>query len=342
MFSRKSTRQPSLSHQDVDTQRRRLLTASASGAALCLAGPVFAQGNYPARPIRLVVPFAAGGGTDASTRVLSMTLGDVLGQSVVVENKGGAGGTIGMEQVARSQPDGYTLVVATNGPMITGKLLYPNLTFEPLEDLKPVAPWFSNDNLLCVKADSQYRSFEEWVSAAKANPGRLTYGTAGVGSTLHITAELLQRQVGIKMQHVPYRGGAAAMIDLLAGSVDGTVDSTPSVIPQVRAGNVRVLANLNGRRSVFLPDVPTVQELGYDGFSEFSWGGIFAPAGTSDAIVNKLNKAIDTVARRPDIKEKMAAAYADILYGTPDELRKQLQAEADRWLPVVNAAGIAA
>ena len=324
----------------VDSQRRRLLLAGAAGAALLSARPSFAQQKYPTRPIRLVVPFAAGGGTDASTRVLTMTLGDVLGQSVVVENKGGAGGTIGMEQVARAQPDGYTLVMATNGPMITGKMLYPNLPFDPLTDLKPVAPWFSNDNLLCVKADSKFKSFESWVEQAKAQPGRRTYGTAGVGSTLHITAELLQRRVGMTMQHVPYRGGAAAMIDLLAGSVDGTVDSTPSVIPQVRSGNVRVLANLNGRRSVFLPDVPTVSELGYEGFSEFSWGGVFAPAGTPDDIIDILNKAISTVGQRPEIKERMAGAYADILFGSPEELRQQLQAEADRWMPVIKDAGI--
>ncbi len=326
----------------VDPLRRRLLGAGAAGAALCLALPAHARAAvYPARPIRLVVPFAAGGGTDASTRVLALSLGDELGQPVVVENKGGGGGTIGMEQVARAEPDGYTLVMATNGPMITGKLLYPNLGFDPIKDLKPVAPWFSNDNLLCVKASSPYRSFEEWVAEAKRRPGDLTYGTAGVGSTLHITAELLQRRVGMRMQHVPYRGGAAAMIDLLAGSVDATVDSTPSVIPQVRAGNVRVLVNLNGRRSVFLPDVPTVQESGYDGFSEYSWGGLFAPARTPDDIVAKLNKEVGRVGTRPEVREKMAGAYADILSGTPEDFAQRFRAEAERWLPVVKAAGIA-
>lgn len=334
------TRRPTLSLVPVDQRRRRLMGAGAAGAALFLTAPVRARSGYPARPIRLVVPFAAGGGTDASTRVLALTLGDVLGQPVVVENKGGAGGTIGMEQVARARPDGYSVVMATNGPMITGKLLYPNLAFDPLKDLKPVVPWFSNDNLLCVKADSPYTSFEEWVAEAKRRPGELTYGTAGVGSTLHITAELLQRRVDMRMQHVPYRGGAAAMIDLLAGSVDGTVDSTPSVIPQVRAGNVRVLANLNGRRSVFLPDVPTVQELGYDGFSEFSWGGLFVPAGTPDNIVETLNQAVGAVGKRPDVREKMAGAYADILFGTPEEFAEQFREEAERWIPVVEAAGI--
>lgn len=324
----------------VDRLRRRLLGAGAAGAVLCMALPAHARAGYPARPIRLVVPFAPGGGTDASTRVLGLTLGDVLGQPVVIENKGGGGGTIGMEQVARAEPDGYTLVMATNGPMITGKLLYPNLAFDPLTDLKPVVPWFSNDNLLCVKASSPYQSFEEWVTEAKRRPGDLTYGTAGVGSTLHITAELLQRRVGMKMQHVPYRGGSAAMIDLLAGSVDATVDSTPSVIPQVRAGNVRVLVNLNGRRSVFLPDVPTVQESGYDGFSEYSWGGLFAPVGTSDDIVAKLNQAVGRVGKRADVCEKMAGAYADILSGTPEAFAQRFREEAERWIPVVKAAGI--
>ena len=319
----------------------RRTTLFAGGAAL-LASGARAQAAYPTRPVRMIVPFAAGGGTDVPGRILAEAMTAALGQPVVVENRTGAGGTIGMEVAVRSAPDGYTLVLTSNGAMSSSKLIYPNLSFDPQTDLLPISNWFKVDNVIGVRADSPFRSVGDVLAAAKKDPGKVTFGSGGHGSTLHLMGEMFQYRAGVKMVHVPYRGGAAALTDLVAGNLDTVFDSTPSIGPQMKAGAVRGLAVCGATRSPFFPDVPTMTEEGIGNFQEYSWGGVFAPRGTPAPIIEKLAAAIIAAGRDQAVVAKMAQSYAEAIPNTPTEFAKVVSDESARWEPVVRAAKIVA
>lgn len=316
-------------------------TALLAGAATLGAAGARAQGAaFPTRQIRFVIPFAAGGGSDVPGRILADAMARALGQPVIVENRTGAGGTIGMEMVVRSPPDGHTLVLTSNGAVATSKLIYRNLSFDPLRDLLPVSAWFKVDNVLLVRADSRFRSIADVLAAARREPGRITFGSGGHGSTLHLMGEMMQFRAGIRMTHVPYRGGAAALADLIAGNIDSAFDSLPSAVPQIRAGAVRALAICGATRSPFLPDVPTMTESGIPEFTEFSWGGVFAPANTPAPVVNRLAEVIIGAGRDPSVLERMARASAEAIPNTPEQFARMVAEEAGRWEPVVRAANI--
>ena len=319
----------------------RRTTLLAGGAAL-LASGARAQAAYPTRPIRMIIPFAAGGGTDVPGRILADAMSATLGQPVVVENRTGAGGTIGMEAAVRSPPDGYTLVLTSNGAMSSSKLIYRNLSFDPQTDLLPISNWFKVDNVIGVKADSRFRSVADVLAAAKKDPGKITFGSGGHGSTLHLMGEMFQFRAGVKMVHVPYRGGAAALTDLVAGNLDTAFDSTPSIGPQIKAGAVRGLAVCGATRSPFFPDIPTMTEEGIANFQEYSWGGVFAPRGTPAPIVEKLAAAIIAAGRDQAVVARMAQSFGEAIPNTPAEFAKVVREEAARWEPVVRAANIVA
>lgn len=320
-------------------KRRTVLLA---GGAALMGSAAHGQAGFPTQPIKLIIPFAAGGGTDVPGRILADAMGALLGQPVVVENRTGAGGTIGMEMTARAAPDGYTLVLTSNGAMSSSKLIYPNLSFDPQTDLLPISNWFKVDNVIAVRANSRFRSVADVLEAARKDPGKITFGSGGHGSTLHLMGEMFQYRAGVRMIHVPYRGGAAALTDLIAGNIDTAFDSTPSIGPQIRAGAVRALAVCGATRSPFFPDVPTMTEAGIRDFQEFSSGGVFAPRATPAAIVERLAAAIIGAGRNPAVIERMARSYAEAIPNTPAEFAQVVRDEAARWVPVIRAANIVA
>ncbi len=311
---------------------------------LALAAPAallpFAARAQSPRTLRLVVPFPAGGATDVAARILAERLTETLGQPVVVENRTGSSGNIGMENVVRSAPDGHSLLMGTSGALTVNPHLFPNLGFDPAKDLAPVSLAFTTDNALIVNPNMPARTVAEFLALARSRPGAFSYGSAGAGSSTHMAAELFRLAAGIQVLHVPYRGSAPALNDTVAGNVQFMVDQLPSCIGQVQAGRVRALAVTGPRRSPLLPDVPTVAEAGLPGAENTSWGAVLAPAGTPDAAVERLGAAVREAVAVPAVKERMAQAGADAASSSPAELAALMRREAERWGRVVREAGI--
>jgi tripartite-type tricarboxylate transporter receptor subunit TctC len=319
-------------------RRRHLLAATLAAPVAAVAR---AQGGWaPQRPIRFVVPFPAGGGTDVVARVLGERLAEALGQPVAVENRTGAGGNIGVEAVVRSAPDGHTLLMGTMGTLTINPHLYPGLAFDPLRDLAPVSMAFATDHVLIVHPSVPARTAQEFVALARAQPGRLSYGSAGAGSSTHTVAELFRMVAGIEVQHVPYRGSAPALNDTVAGNVQFMLDQAASAIPMVAAGRVRALAVTGPRRHRLLPEVPTVAEVGLAAAEATSWGAVMAPAGTPDAVVARLNAVVREALAVPAVQERLAAAGADAVSSTPAELAAAMRSETEKWGRVVREARI--
>jgi tripartite-type tricarboxylate transporter receptor subunit TctC len=316
--------------------RRHLLAA-------CLAAPSLARAQAawaPSRPLRFVVPFPAGGATDVAARILAERLTESLGQPVVVENRTGSSGNIGIENVVRSAPDGLSLLMGTSGALTVNPHLFPNLGFDPARDLAPVSLAFTTDNALIVNPNVPARTAAELVALAKARPGTLNFGSAGPGSSTHMAAELFRLAAGIQVLHVPYRGSAPALNDTVAGNVQFMVDQLPSCIGQVQTGRVRALAVTGPRRSPLLPDVPTVAEAGLPGAENTSWGAVLVPAGTPEAAVERLGAAVRDAVAIPAVRERMAQAGADAAASSPADLAALMRREAERWGKVVREAGI--
>ncbi|HWT09519.1 MAG TPA: tripartite tricarboxylate transporter substrate-binding protein, partial [Roseomonas sp.] len=287
------------------TTRRALLAAT-------LATPAAAQAPWvPTRPIRFVVPFPAGGATDVVARVLAERLQESLGQPVVVENRTGAGGNIGVENVVRSAPDGTTLLMGTTGTLTVNPHLYANLGFDPLRDLAPVSMAFTTDHVLVVNPAVPAQTAQDFLALVRARPGALSYGSAGSGSSTHTVPELFKLAARVDIAHVPYRGSAPALNDLVAGTVQVMLDQIPSAIGQIQAGRVRALAVTGARRSPLLPDVPTLAEIGLPQAQATSWGAVMAPGGTPAPIVLRVNAAIREALAQPAVRERLAAAGAD-------------------------------
>ena len=319
--------------------RRRHLLALAG-----LAAPALARGQAaawaPSRPVRFVVPFPAGGATDVAARILGERLTETLGQPVVVENRTGSSGNIGMENVVRSAPDGHSLLMGTSGALTVNPHIFPNLGFDPAKDLQPVSLAFTTDNALIVNPNMPARRVSEFLALARSRPGAFSYGSAGAGSSTHMAAELFRLAAGIQVLHVPYRGSAPALNDTVAGNVQFMVDQLPSCIGQIRAGQVRALAVTGPRRSPLLPDVPTMAEAGLPGAENTSWGAVLVPAGTPEAAVERLNAALREAVGVPAVRERMAQAGADAAASSPAELAALMRREAERWGKVVKDAGI--
>ncbi|MEI8146407.1 MAG: tripartite tricarboxylate transporter substrate binding protein [Alphaproteobacteria bacterium] len=304
-----------------------------------MAPTIATASGFPAgRPIKLVVPFPAGGSTDVIARIVGEGLSARLGVPVVTENKPGAGGTIGATQVAKATPDGYELLVASVS-ISTNHHIFKNLPFDPLKDLAPVSLIASVPNILVVGPHVAMRSAAELIAAARAAPGKITYGSAGIGTSAHLAAELFCQMTGVKMTHVPYRGTGPALNDLIGGRLDVMFDILTAVVQQLKAGTVRALAVTTLGRNPLLPDLPPIAE-SLPGFEVTTWNGVFAPVATPPAVIDSLSTAIAQVMRQESVKARLAEFSVEALGSTPAELGSWLAAESEKWGGLVRSANI--
>lgn len=315
--------------------RTTLIVALSSLASLASA----ADEHYPSRPIRLVVPFPAGGGTDIISRVVSNKLTETQKWVIVVDNRPGAGGNIGVELAAKAPPDGYTIVMGQTSNLAVNPTLYAKMPYDAIKDLAPIAAVADAPLVLVVAAGSPFKTLADVVAAAKARPGMVTLATPGNGTVAHLTGELFQKAAGIKLQHVPYKGSSQAITDLLGGSIQLLMASVPTANGQIKGGNMRALAVTSEKRSGDLPTVPTINESGYKGFDARTWFGLLAPAGTPAAVVAKLNAEVNKILKMPEVREKIRAEGGDILGGTPAEFASMIKTEHVRWGKVVKESG---
>jgi tripartite-type tricarboxylate transporter receptor subunit TctC len=319
------------------------LTQRALAAALALAvtAGAWAQ-EYPARPVRLIVPVAAAGMTDIMARIFGRKLQERLGQPVLVENKAGAGGNIGTEFVVRAAPDGYTLLYAYPGPIVVSPSIYKNLGYDPVRDLAPVSMLVSYSMLIAVHPDVAARNVGEFVALAKRSPQPLTYGSAGNTTTSHLIMELFRREAGIQMLHIPYRGAAPAMTDLISGRLAAMADSLTLIMPQHQAGRIRAIAITSKERSPAAPDIPTVSESGFKDFEVIGWQGILAPAGTPRPIIERLAREFAAIVNEPEIRKEFASRGLDPAYRDPASFAQWIRAELATWRRVVTESNIKA
>jgi tripartite-type tricarboxylate transporter receptor subunit TctC len=320
---------------------RVLLAASlCAGWALHGVGLAHAQ-PYPNRPIRVVVPFPAGGPTDGVARIISDRLGTVLGQTIVVENRGGgAGGSIGAKAVATADPDGYTVLLTPGGALTTGPAVHPNIGYDPAKAFVPVGQVIDTPQVVAVHRDVPVKSLAEVVAYAKANPGKISWGSQGFGTAPHLLAELFRLEAGVNIVHVPYRGTAPMLAAVVAGEVQIVADPMTTVLPHIQSGALRALAVTSPQRSPKLPDVPTTIEAGFPKLQGTFWLGVVAPAGTPPDIIDKLNAAFRESLAPAETRARLATLGADIKVGTPAEFGKMLANELAKWTAVVKAAGI--
>ena len=308
---------------------------------LCLCGALSAQAAYPDKPIKIVVGFAAGGGSDILSRMIAPALAEALGQPVIVDNLPGAGGNRAMAEVARAKPDGYTLLMGTPG-LATNSSLYANLGFDPEKDFAPVALVASVQNVLLVRPSLSAKKVSELIEMARQSPGKLNYASPGSGTSLHLAAVLFNESAGIKTVHVPYKGGGQALSDLMSGQVDFMFNVLPSALPQIKAGTVRAIAVTGSQRSDSLPDIPTMIESGVAGYTAVTWNGILAPAGTPPEIIEKLNKAIRQVLTNPEMIQRYASIGTTVLTGSPEDFAKLIRDETVKWRRTIQASGLKA
>lgn len=321
--------------------RRQALRGAALLTAMAFPTAGQAQnGAWPNRPIRIVVPFPAGGTTDLLARVLAEPLQKQLGVPVVVENRGGAGGSVGSDFVAKSEADGYTLLMTTIGTAAINYELYKgSITYKP-EDLAAVSNVANVPNVLAVAPGSPIRSLQDLVARAKAKPGELTFGSSGNGSSLHLTGELLKGASGIDLIHVPYRGSGPMLIDAIAGRLDLAIDNLPSSIGHINGGRLRAIAVTSPQRSPSLPDVPTVREAGLPGVETVAWFGVQAPARTPRPIIDKLASAINTIVNEPVSRARIAEQGGEPVGDKPEEFQRLIDAEIKRWTDVIRQANV--
>lgn len=299
-------------------------------ASILSAPTSHAQDKWPTQPITFVVPYPPGGPTDVMARLLSVPMSTKLGVSVIVENKAGASGNIGTAQVARAKPDGYTILLAASGNMTINKVIFKDLAYDPVKDFAPITQISKFPLVLEVRADSTIKTLQEFIDYAKANPTKVTFGSAGSGSPQHLGPELLKKVTGISMQHVPYKGAGPAANDLLGGQIFSMVDITAGSMKYIQAGLLRPLAVTTATRSPALPDVPTMDEAGVKGFDYFAWHGIAVPAKTPVAIIDRFNKTLLEIFNDPDFRKKWEAIGSEIVAGTPQQFADLINSEAVR------------
>lgn len=317
----------------------RLAAVVPGSAALALTAHAFAQ-NYPDRPIRLLVAFSAGGGSDTSARIVAVKMSEILGQQVVVDNRPGAGGNIATELVVRAQPDGYTLLWGFSAPIVVNPSLYKNLPFDTEKDLEPIALVASSQYILVVHPSVSVSSVKELIAFAKSRPGQLSYASAGVGTPHHLAAELFKSRAGLDITHVVYKGGAPAVVAVISGEVKLHFGSFSTSLPHVKTGRLTALALTGPTRSPEAPEVPTMQEQGFAGFDVRSWFGFFAPARTPKPIVARLNKELLRILAIPDVQERLRKTGVDPSGSTPQELAAYIKVEKAVWAKVIKDAGI--
>jgi tripartite-type tricarboxylate transporter receptor subunit TctC len=316
-----------------------IVRAAAALAAVLIANGADAQ-DYPSRPITLVVPYAAGGGNDVMARIVAEKMSRTLGQQIVIENKGGAGGSIATRQVAKAAPDGYTLGLGGTGTLAINPTLYPNVGYDPRKDFAPVGLIATSALVVLVNPQIDAKTIPELIALAKRDPGKLNYASAGVGSGIHLGAELFATMAGIKLTHVPYKGSSPALTDLLGGHVSIYFSSLPPAISLIREGKVRALAVTGPKRSPLLPDLPTVEEAGpMPGYEAVLHYGIVAPAGTPRPVVDKLAAAMKAALAESDVRDRIAQDGAEVMGMTPEEYAADIDREETKWSKVVKISG---
>ena len=317
-----------------------LLSITIAGAALSLALTSQAQNSYPSKSINLVVPYGAGGSADSRSRQLAQKMSVILKQPIVVDNKPGAGGNIGTEFVARSAPDGYTIGMGNFAPMAVNKTLFGNLRYDPETALTPIILVEKGPLILVVNPNSQYKTIQDIVTAAKTKPGTLTFSSGGIGGSHQLSAELFMQNAGIQMIHVPYKSGSAALTDLMAGNVDMMFDQMYSAVPNIKADKLRPIAITSKKRSPLFPSVPSFAELTYPKVEVLNWQGFIAPAGTPKSIIDTLNKAANEALKDPQLRELMLSQGNEIGGGSPADFAALIKSEAAKWSAVVKAGNI--
>ena len=320
--------------------RALVRTACAIALAAALPGASLAQDTYPSKPIKLVVPFPPAGGTDVLSRAISHSISNNTKWTIVIDNKPGAGGNIGLDTLAKSPPDGYTIAMGQTANLAVNPALYTKMPFDPLKDFAPIALVSSQPLILVVDSKSPYKTLKELVDAAKREPGKVNMASSSNGTIGHIGGELFQRRAGIKMTHVPYKGAGAAVTDLMGGSVDCFFGNTQAVGGLVNGGKLRALAVTSPKRLANFPDVPTVAELGYPGFEASTWSGLVAPAGTPQPVVDRLNAEVQKALGTAAMKQKLYEDGSTALGGTPQEFAEFIKSEHAKWGAAVREAGI--
>lgn len=324
-------------------KRRALLGALALLAGAAPSAPALAQASsYPNKPIRIIVPFAVGGIADTFGRVIGIKLTEAWGQPVIIENKTGAGGNIGAELVAKSPPDGYTLVMGNIGTHAVNVNLFKTIAFDPIKDFVPVAHVLEAEGLLVVNPSIKANSVREIIEMARAQPGQLSYASGGLGTTSHLAGELFKSTGKVDIVHVPYKGNSPAIADLLSGQTQLSFATMPTVLPHVKAGKLRAIASIGLARTVALPDVPTVAESGLPGFEVSNWIGLFAPAGTPPEVASKLNAEVQKIMRLPDVQKRLESEGARFIPTTPAQFASFQRDELAKWAKIIKDANIKA
>ncbi len=304
--------------------------------------PAIAQDAYPLRSIRMVVPYPPGGGTDIVGRMVAQKLSETFGQTVVVDNRGGATGNIGTEIVARAAPDGYTVMMGNVAPNAINVSLFAKIPYDPVNDFEPVSLVALTPNILIVHPSLPVKTVKEFIALAKSKPGALNYSSAGIGSSSHLAPELLAMMTGIEVVHVPYKGGGPGLVDLMSGQMQFMMTTTPAAMPHVKSGKLRALGVTSAKRSQSLPDLPTIAEAGVKGYEVSTWYGVLAPARTSRAIVTKLHGEIVKLLAVADTKEKLLAQGFEPIGSTPEEFGAYIKSEIAKWAKVIKTAKIKA
>lgn len=322
--------------------KRTLLRRSALLAAGLLLGaaglPQAARADYPERPITLVVPFPAGGSTDLVARVVAERMSQELGQQVVVENKGGAGGNLGAAQVAKAEPDGYTILMATIATHALNPALYTRMPYDPVADFAPISLLVKVPNVLVVNPEFPAKTVQELIALLKGNPGEYSYASSGNGTPLHLSGELFKSMAGVDMVHIPYKGAGPALTDVLGNHVPIMFDNLPSSTGYIRDGRLRALAVTTAERAPSMPELPTIAET-LPGYETYTWNALFAPSGTPPEVIQKLNAAALAALQDPAVQAKLAELGATVVGSSPEELAEHVKAELAKWAPIVEASG---
>ena len=320
--------------------RRTLIRTAVASLSLLEVSSLYAQ-SYPSKAVRLIVPFPAGGATDIFARALSQKLGERLGQSLVVENRPGAGGTIGSDAVAKSAPDGYTLLLATSSTHSIGPSLNTRMPYDAVRDFSPIAHVGNAPSIMLVPNSSPARNVKDWIAYAKANPGKLNYASSGNGTIVQLTAELFKSQAGLFLVHIPYKGTALAMPDLISGKVDVIFDSLPTGLPHVKEGRLRALAVTTAKRTSLAPDLPTVAEV-LPGYESNTWFGLFGPKALPAEVLTKVNAAANQALADPEVKDKLARLGIDAVVSTPQQFAEMVATDTAKWKKIISERKITA
>lgn len=324
-------------------KRRNLLTTVAAVALAAAPLGAMAQAAYPTKPITVIVPFAAGGPTDSLARVLTARMGEALGQTMIVENVGGAGGTIGVNKAAKATPDGYTILFAHMGTLAVNIALYKTLPYDSQKDFEPVGLGGTNPMVLVAKKDLPVKDFKEFEAYVKANQKKAQYGMAGIGAASHLGGLMLNSMMKVEVLEIPYKGTAPALNDLMSGQFDYMVDQAVNVLPQIKAGTIKALGVSTLKRLPQLPDVPTIDESGLKGYEVTIWNGFFVPKGTPKTVSERLNKALVAALGDEKVRARLIEQAVDLPEpkdATPEALAAQLKASIDKWVPAIKAAGV--